>query len=184
MPQEESDNQNEEEQQEELDNQNEEEQQQEYEYEMRKVRSEENSVSKINSLEELQSKATELKKEIAQFSATFFILALMFAGFKDLLDIFSIELFSWLDWIIDLGFGAVLFFGCKGSIQQVKTIRMTSIGASVAEAIPIIGALPVWTASVVLLYIKMGQENGTARIKLESLEKKIAELKNAIAQME
>ncbi|MBI4652855.1 hypothetical protein HY750_01225 [Candidatus Kuenenbacteria bacterium] len=161
-----------------------EEQQLQYETAMREARNKVSLSSKLSALKKYQAKAFQLRKEIGDFSITFFILALMFAGFKDLLDIFSIELFSWLDWIIDLGFGAVLFFGCKGSVKQVKTIRMTSVGTSIAEAIPIIGALPLWTAGVLLLYIKMGQENGTAKLDLESLEKKIAKLNSEIAQMQ
>jgi hypothetical protein len=156
----------------------------EYENAMREARNKVNLSSKLDALKKYQAKAFELRKKIGNFSITFFTLALMFAGFKDLLDIFSIELFSWLDWIIDLGFGAVLFFGCKGSVQQVKTIRMTSVGASIAEAIPIIGALPLWTVSVLLLYIKMGQKNRTAKLDLKKFEEQIAQLNNEIAQMQ
>ncbi|MFH1838301.1 MAG: hypothetical protein ABH808_02295 [Candidatus Kuenenbacteria bacterium] len=155
-----------------------------YEATMREARNNVSLSSKLIALKKYQAMAFKLRKQIGDFSIVFFTLAFLFAGFKDLLDICSIELFSWLDWIIDLLFGAVLFFGLgKGSFQQVKRIRMTTVITSVAEAIPIIGALPSWTASLLWLYIKTGQENGTATMKLEEIQKKITALQNEIAQM-
>ena len=114
-----------------------------------KNKNSENENDKEIKLKKLQAKAAKLEKEIAEFSITLFTLAMLFAGTKDLFDICSVELASWLDWIIDLSFGGVLFFGLgKGSFQQIKRIRMTTGITAGAEVIPIIGALPCWTASL------------------------------------
>ncbi|MEK9130206.1 MAG: hypothetical protein AAB526_02320 [Patescibacteria group bacterium] len=134
---------------------------------------------KENILNKLKNKAVMLKKEIGEFSIVLFMIALILCGVKDLFDMFSVQLFSWLDWILDLILGIVLFFGlARGNIQQIKRIRLTTVLISVAEAIPIIGALPCWTISLFLLFIKTNQENSAKRVELEGLQKQIVKLEN------
>ena len=134
---------------------------------------------KENILNKLKNKAAMIKKEIGEFSIVLFMIALILCGVKDLFDMFSVQLFSWLDWILDLILGIVLFFGlARGNIQQIKRIRLTTVLISVAEAIPIIGALPCWTISLFLLFIKTNQENSAKRVELEGLQKQIVKLEN------
>mgnify|MGYP001563308445 FL=1 len=134
---------------------------------------------KENILNKLKNKAAMIKKEIGEFSIVLFMIALILCGVKDLFDMFSVQLFSWLDWILDLILGIVLFFGlARGNIQQIKRIRLTTVLISVAEVIPIIGALPCWTISLFLLFIKTNQENSAKRVELEGLQKQIVKLEN------
>lgn len=177
MSQEEQENQN---------NNNEEERQREFETKIYDAKMRDKykiTISSELALKILRSKADKLKKEIGEFSVTLFTLALLFAGSKDLFDICSVQLASWLDWTIDLSFGVVLFVGlAKGNIQQIKRIRLTVGSTSIFEMIPIIGALSLWTASLLWLYIKTSQENSAKTMELEKLQKKIAKLESEIAQ--
>lgn len=76
------------------------------------------------------------------------------AMFKDALDIGTIELISWIDWIVDAGIGVTFFFMLgRGNVQFAQKI-VRSLLPALVEMIPILGIAPVWTFSVLYIYFR------------------------------
>ncbi|HOZ36616.1 MAG TPA: hypothetical protein PLR18_02180 [bacterium] len=100
----------------------------------------------------------EGKIEAQEHSAGGWILGLMLAIAKDLLDMSTMETLSGVDWIIDamLGVGLFFLFG-KSAKLGAKLIR--SAGPAILEMIPGLGFLPIWSISVAYIFFKSQQEN-------------------------
>lgn len=75
-----------------------------------------------------------------------YMIMLVVALTKDLMDIFSVELLSLFDWVFDLMIWAMLFFFLYG--QGTAKVRMLTRVIGWFEVIPGIGILPVWTIAV------------------------------------
>ena len=84
------------------------------------------------------------------------VVAIILAVAKDLLDIGTIELASGIDWIVDIVIGVSMFFLFGRSLKLTRKL-ITSGGAMIAEMIPGVGFLPVWTLAVVYMYLKSEQ---------------------------
>lgn len=76
------------------------------------------------------------------------------AIFKDLLDIGTVELISWIDWIIDalIGLTFYLVLGSKKLSFETRLVR--SLIPAIMEMIPGIGIVPVWTFSIMYIYFR------------------------------
>ncbi|PIW95871.1 hypothetical protein COZ84_01190, partial [Candidatus Kuenenbacteria bacterium CG_4_8_14_3_um_filter_39_15] len=96
------------------------------------------------------------KIKAQEHSMSGWIAALILAVIKDLLDIGTIELASWLDWIVDIAIGVAMFYLFGKSIKLTRKL-ITSGGAMIAEIIPGLGFLPIWTLAVVYMYLKSEQ---------------------------
>ena len=100
-------------------------------------------------------KGTKIKAKEHRIGA--WIIAIILAVAKDLLDIGTIELASGVDWIVDIVIGVTMFFLFGKSMKLTRKL-IVSIGSTIAEVVPGLGFLPVWTLSVMYLYLKAGQE--------------------------
>lgn len=78
---------------------------------------------------------------------------LIIAGLKDLLDAGTLELASWLDWVIDIAIGLTMFlvFGRKFKKGMMKFSPIVSMAL---EAIPFVGILPMWSINAIYAWFK------------------------------
>ena len=103
----------------------------------------------------LHAKAGKKLRSVVPPSTWLLIIAL--AGMKDLLDLVSLDLLSWLDWVIDLALGFLLFLvSGSGTAARMRNLQRTIV-TTVLEVIPFLGLFPIWTISVFLL--KQKEEN-------------------------
>ncbi|PIX92390.1 hypothetical protein COZ26_02075 [Candidatus Kuenenbacteria bacterium CG_4_10_14_3_um_filter_39_14] len=109
----------------------------------------------LNKLNKALGKGAK-KIKAQEHSMSGWIAALILAVIKDLLDIGTIELASWLDWIVDIAIGVAMFYLFGKSIKLTRKL-ITSGGAMIAEIIPGLGFLPIWTLAVVYMYLKSEQ---------------------------
>lgn len=98
------------------------------------------------------------KVEAQEHSMAGWMMGLLLAVAKDLLDMGTIEMLSGFDWILDIILGVGLFFLFGKSVSRGRKL-ITSIGATILEAIPVIGFLPCWTMSVAYMYFKGKNSN-------------------------
>ncbi|MFH1938377.1 MAG: hypothetical protein ABIJ60_02475 [Patescibacteria group bacterium] len=93
------------------------------------------------------------KIKAKEHSSAVWIIAIIIALVKDLLDVGTIELASGVDWIVDIIIGVIFFFLFGKSIKLTRRLAVTILTV-IAEAIPISGFMWWWTLSVVYLYFK------------------------------
>lgn len=97
------------------------------------------------------------KFKTTQRTGEVWMLALVIAIAKDLMDIATFESVAWFDWVVDLIFGAV-FWVLLGTSVRKGARFLKSIGPAILEAIPILGFLPIWSITVAYMYFKSQQE--------------------------
>ncbi|OGL88978.1 hypothetical protein A3I42_01585 [Candidatus Uhrbacteria bacterium RIFCSPLOWO2_02_FULL_49_11] len=76
------------------------------------------------------------------------------AVFKDCLDVGTIELISWLDWIVDALIGLTFWAMLGKNNLSFATRLIRSLGPALMEMIPFLGIVPVWTFSVIYIYFR------------------------------
>lgn len=131
-------------------------------------------IARINT----QRKKTEnLKRAISAIKRKIPILVLVLgvAMLKDVLDIvaeaFSIGVWSWFDWLLDIPLGLAAFFL---QIERKGTDRVIGWGIMSLEILPYIDLLPAWTGRVIFAIVKrlMEIKELTAKMKKEQKELK------------
>ena len=100
------------------------------------------------------------KVETQDHSMAGWMLGLILAVAKDLLDMGTIETLSWFDWIIDIILGVGLFFLFGRSVSRGRKL-IANIATTILEVIPGIGFLPCWTMSVAYMYFKSRNTENT-----------------------
>jgi len=100
------------------------------------------------------------KIKAKKHSQSVWIIGIILALVKDLLDTGTIELASVIDWIVDAIIGIVFFFLFGKSIKLTRRLAV-EILTTIAEAIPISGFMWWWTLSVVYLYFKSQHQSKT-----------------------
>lgn len=103
-----------------------------------------------------KGKKVKVPSRAKAYSAATWMILLILAVAKDLLDLGTIELFSVLDWLVDIGLG-IIFFVALGRSMKLTTRLMRAVGPTILEVIPGVGFLPIWTLSVLYLYLKSEQ---------------------------
>ncbi|MEW6610173.1 MAG: hypothetical protein AB1352_00890 [Patescibacteria group bacterium] len=89
------------------------------------------------------------------------------AVFKDCLDVGTLELASWLDWIVDALIGLTFWAMLGKNNLSFATRLVRSLGPALLEMIPGLGFIPIWTFSVLYIYFRSEVET-----KPSSLEEK------------
>ena len=100
----------------------------------------------------LKTKAAAAKKareELVPESTWLLIIGL--AATKDFLDIVSLDLLSWIDWVVDILLGFLLFLvSGRGAAARLRNAQRSILTAA-AEMIPFMGIFPIWTISTFML---------------------------------
>ncbi len=92
------------------------------------------------------------------------------AVFKDCLDVGTIELVSWLDWIVDAMIGLTFWAMLGKNNLSFATRLIRSLGPALLEMIPFLGIVPVWTFSVMYIYFRSEVET---KLPAKQEEKKL-----------
>ena len=87
-------------------------------------------------------------------SFTVWMILIGIAVFKDCLDVGTIELISWLDWIVDALIGITFWLMLGKNNLSFATRLIRSLGPALMEMIPFLGIVPVWTFSVIYIYFR------------------------------
>ncbi|MDD5341683.1 MAG: hypothetical protein PHC97_04620 [Patescibacteria group bacterium] len=107
------------------------------------------------------------------FSPAIWYAAIILAAGYDLYNLVGLETGSWLDWITDIllggGLGALLWTqGAKKN--QTKRIIIW-LSTTVAEIIPFVGLLPLWTLAVMYQFHSAWRDNEANLIEKEQAAK-------------
>jgi cation transport ATPase len=114
---------------------------------------------------EVQQQATQARR--LRMALLFFPL-LILAASKDAFDIISLDALSWFDWVIDFLMGGLFFVvgwqsGGQGELRQTATL-LRRITPMILEALPLIGFLPIWTISIIIMGMRSSQQQDEGRV--------------------
>lgn len=134
-------------------------------------------------LEELQRQQEVASRRLRL--ALIFPVMLILAIAKDFLDILSAQALSWIDWILDFIIGAVFFIAYSQGAGELRATAnlVRRVAPMILEAIPIIGVVPIWTISVILMTISNSQEDTEGRVKAlaeKGRQKQLARMREGV----
>ena len=89
----------------------------------------------------------------AQRGVAVWIIAILVALTKDMIDMGNLEINSGWDWVIDVLIGVFMFWAFGRSVKLARKLIVTAL-TTAAEAIPILGFGWWWTLSVLYLFWK------------------------------
>lgn len=88
----------------------------------------------------------------------YFVLCMAMA--KDTIDIMSFDIAWWLDWIVDIVMGGMLWVYL--AVHHARRTKIVKFAAPILEIIPFAGFLPWWTISILYVgLMKLGQGSQT-----------------------
>ena len=91
----------------------------------------------------------------AKHMGTIMALLLSLAVFKDTMDILSVSLLSWIDWIFDLGMWVLFLFAFEKAPKSIRAeLRMISTIAALMEFVPFLDILTTWTFMVLYAWAR------------------------------
>lgn len=107
-------------------------------------------------------------------------LLLSLAVFKDSLDILSISLFSWIDWIFDLMMWILFFIAFGKAPKRIRfEIRVIATIAALIEFVPILDIFTTWTFTVIYAWVRTRNTTQAALQKAESTFREIDKAQKA-----
>jgi hypothetical protein len=122
----------------------------------------------VQTLTSAREIAQALRAEIEQHSMRVYAFMLAIALIKDLVDIASLELFSGVDWIVDLFIWALLTFFLWG--KGTWKVRFVNWMAGLFEFIPLIGFFPTWSLCVFYAFVQDRRKIQEKREAVQEIE--------------
>ena len=97
------------------------------------------------------------KIKAQEHSMAGWIIAILLAMTKDLMDIGLLEMASFIDWVVDIIIGVSLFFLFGRSMKLARRLA-GSLGPTILEIVPGLGFLPIWTIAVLIMWFNSEKE--------------------------